>query len=86
MSNPVQDEDEMSQNSGVEGPDWMELIAPNAVYDGLASDFQYDDGGVDYDWSAFSYPYPSDLGKISLKVSRKSQIVMIQILNYQILN
>ena len=43
-------------------PEWMEFIAPNAVFNNFTSEFQYDDGGPDFDWCIKNHPYPPDLG------------------------
>ena len=43
-------------------PEWMELIRPNAVYDIHCEDFEYDDGGPDYDWSYSSVALPEGNG------------------------
>ena len=57
-----QETDSSSDFSDVDQPEWMELIAPNAVFDDFTSEFQYDDGGPDFDWSIKNHPYPPDLG------------------------
>jgi hypothetical protein len=37
-------------------PEWLDLLQPDQVYDDFATDFQFDDGGPDYDWSSNIYP------------------------------
>jgi len=60
----VQEEDNSSDNSSenCDQPDWMQLIKPNPNYEEITSDFVFDNGGPDYDWSKTSNNYPSDLG------------------------
>ena len=54
--------DSESDSSDVEQPDWMELIAPVENYTEFTDEFQFDDGGPDYDWSSTSIQYPDSLG------------------------
>ena len=57
-----QETDLSSDFSEVDQPEWMELIAPNAVFDDFTSEFQYDDGGPDFDWSIQNHSYPPKIG------------------------
>ena len=54
--------DSDSDECDIERPDWMELIAPAEMYDDIVDEFQYDDGGPEYDWSSTTLQYPDDLG------------------------
>ncbi|MEW8548276.1 MAG: hypothetical protein AB2693_32630, partial [Candidatus Thiodiazotropha sp.] len=56
------DPEEASDNDDTEQPEWMDLLQPNPDYVEPASDFVFDDGGPEYDWSQTSYEYPSDYG------------------------
>ena len=51
---PVFEEDE--EDDAVEAeeqPDWVDVYAgQNQIYEGVERDFDYDDGGEDYDWSS----------------------------------
>ncbi|XP_053372848.1 uncharacterized protein LOC128546392 [Mercenaria mercenaria] len=51
------DSNSSTTNDDIDSPDWVELICPNQITD-FQSDFKYDDGGPDYDWSAKLYAYP----------------------------
>ncbi|KAK3104656.1 hypothetical protein FSP39_007268 [Pinctada imbricata] len=54
-------EDRNSQCSETEQPDWMENIRPDANFENESiDDFNYDDGGPNYDWGSKSYNYPLD--------------------------
>lgn len=69
----------------------MELIAPNTVYDDFTSEFCYDDGGPDYDWSNASNQYPSDLGahfleKLSLQQDRQDTDLVLPDISLSSLN
>ena len=44
-----------------EQPEWVDLVQPCADFD-VDSDFKYDDGGADYDWSSSQCQYPDNLG------------------------
>ena len=61
-----QEADEQSDPncSNPDQPEWMTLVRPNAQYDEhIQSEFVYDDGGPEYDWSSnLSLSYPSDMG------------------------
>ena len=57
-SDPV----EANNDDGIEQPEWMDLLQPNPDYVEPASDFVFDDGGPDYDWSQTTNIYPSDYG------------------------
>ena len=47
-----------------EEPDWMDLVRPVPTFhDQLPPDFEYDDGGEDFDWSVPRHVYPKDYGK-----------------------
>jgi hypothetical protein len=37
--------------------EWLHLLPPDAIFDDFTTDFQYDDGGPDFDWSG-SVLYP----------------------------
>jgi hypothetical protein len=41
-------------------PEWMELVHPNKQFEEIDSDFSFDNGGPDFDWSKTSYEYPND--------------------------
>ena len=56
------DPDEVNNDDGIEQPKWMDLLQPNPDYVEPASDFVFDDGGPDYDWSHTTNIYPSDYG------------------------
>jgi tRNA A37 threonylcarbamoyladenosine biosynthesis protein TsaE len=56
-----EDEEDVLDES-IDQPEWMEAIRPNAEYDHIYSDFKYDDGGPEYDWSKQSHDYPEDMG------------------------
>ena len=43
-------------------PEWMDLLQPIADFDDVTSDFTYDDGGPDFDWSHTSNTYPDNYG------------------------
>jgi hypothetical protein len=53
------DSEEEQGDADVEQPEWMELIQPNTVYDDYQSEFDYFDGGPEYNWTA-SQPYSQD--------------------------
>ena len=51
-----EDEDE---SEAVEQPDWVGVYAsPNHQLEGVESEFQYDDGGDQFDWNNTSIPLP----------------------------
>lgn len=58
-------EDDNHSDNGVQydsqQPDWMDLLQPCAYLD-VSSDFAFDDGGPDFDWSHTSNAYPDDFG------------------------
>ena len=39
-------------------PEWIDLIQPNSIYAGVNHDFEFNDGGPDYNWSSTLYDYP----------------------------
>ena len=42
-----------------EQPDWVDVYAgQNQRYEGVEKDFDYDDGGEQYDWSSISISLP----------------------------
>ena len=46
------DDDEQAEVHDVENqPEWLELMQPDAIFDDFSTDFKYDDGGPDFDWS-----------------------------------
>ena len=47
-------------------PEWLELVRPNTEFKEDGTDFNYNDGGLEYDWSQCSHDYPSDYGKTFL--------------------
>ena len=54
------DDDQLEDNELEDQPEWMDLVKPNPHYiDG--SDFKYDDGGTEYDWSKASHDYPKNI-------------------------
>ena len=54
-------ESDSEENDLNNDPDWMELIRPNVEYEDH-SDFNYDDGGPDQNWTLCSHQYPPDYG------------------------
>ena len=50
-----------NQESSNEKPEWMEVIQPNPSFD-FCTDFNFDDGGPDHDWSETSHEYPQNMG------------------------
>ena len=64
--NPVVPEENLDELSDLEDelerPEWMDVLRPNGALDGQSDDFDYDDGGPDFDWSDQSHSYPTDLG------------------------
>lgn len=40
----------------------MEVIRPNPYFDELSTEFSFDDGGPENDWSKTSNDYPDDFG------------------------
>ena len=63
----IEESESLSENENIDRqdePDWMDLIRPAPNFDDqVPSDFIYDDGGEDYDWSKSNFVYPSDYGK-----------------------
>lgn len=55
-------ESELSDDNDVQQPDWMGLLQPNPDYVDPVSDFVFDDGGPNHDWSNTTYNYPPDHG------------------------
>ena len=50
---PVFEEDEADDAVEAEQPDWVNVYAgQNQIYEDVENDFEYDDGGEDYDWSS----------------------------------
>lgn len=45
------DEDDPNDLGEIDESEWMESVRPNAQYENCPSDFQYDDGGPDFDWT-----------------------------------
>ena len=43
-------------------PEWMDLIQPNNIYAEVNHDFEFNDGGPDYNWSSTLYDYPHGNG------------------------
>jgi hypothetical protein len=81
---PINNEDENDQfNSSVFDnsiqPEWMELVHLNKQFEEIDSDFSFDNGGPDFDWSKTSYEYPNDLGKAWLE--KKLDIPEVDISN-----
>ena len=61
-SMPPDQEDQQDVEESEEQPDWLQLLQPNTIYDDYTTDFPYDDGGIDCDWSAkHQYPPKADL-------------------------
>lgn len=54
------DEENDDDDDG-EQPEWVDLVQPCADFH-FESEFKYDDGGADYDWSSSQYQYPDNLG------------------------
>ena len=69
---PVFEEDE--EDDAVEAeeqPDWVDVYAgQNQMYEGVERDFDYDDGGEDYDWSSTHIILPE--GKDPTKCFKKA--------------
>ena len=64
-TNHAEDEVEDDDDDGHEGndrqqPEWFDILKPNAVYDDYTTDFEYDDGGPDYNWNEAAALYPSN--------------------------
>ena len=55
-------QDDECEDDEVEQPEWAELFNPNIDFVHNENDFQYDDGGPEYDWSKSTYSYNKDLG------------------------
>ena len=89
--NHLEDEasDSDSCDSDIEQPDWMELIAPCDSYDDIINDeFQFDDGGPDYDWSSTTLQYSDNLGlkwveEISASVEEPDLPLKLPDLNFE---
>ena len=61
---PTCSDDDSDSDTEQGRPEWMELIHPNSdLNDILTTDFDYDDGGPEYDWSHTSKNYASNYGK-----------------------
>ncbi|CAC5413965.1 unnamed protein product [Mytilus coruscus] len=60
---PMEDEsdDDNSEFENMSQPDWIQVVKPNAEFTDN-SEFKFDDGGPDYNWSVTKYKYPADLG------------------------
>ena len=58
--NDDDDEDDPNDLEEIDEPEWMESVRPNAQYENCPSDFQYDDGGPDFDCTSRSYDYPQN--------------------------
>ena len=43
----------------VEQPEWIDLLKPQAHFDEGVIEFEYDDGGPDYDWGSSAEHYPT---------------------------
>lgn len=56
------EENNGSQNQSREQPEWVEIVAPNPDYNDNAPDFQFDDGGPDYDWTTETLAHPEKKG------------------------
>ena len=54
------DECDQPTSSPLPQPDWTDLIQPNAIYDDFTDDFNFWDGGPDYDWRKSSFFYDED--------------------------
>ena len=55
------DEEEDHDNAiNSQQPEWMELLQPNTIYDDFVDDFQYWDGGPDFDWGQTAELYPTN--------------------------
>ena len=54
------EEDSEVEEDLVEQPEWMELVKPNEIYDDFSDEFQYDDGGTEYDWSSSTQLFPDN--------------------------
>ena len=68
-SNPPNADDEADEENhdsteDNDEPEWMSLVRPNAQFEEINSEFMYDDGGPEYNWSACSsLPQPPpDMG------------------------
>lgn len=49
-------------NNDADQPEWMEVVRPNSYFDELSTEFSFDDGGPEHDWSKTSNDYPDDFG------------------------
>ncbi|CAG2201823.1 unnamed protein product [Mytilus edulis] len=54
-------DDDNSEFENMSQPEWIQVIKPNAEFTDN-SEFKFDDGGPDYNWSVTNYNYPADLG------------------------
>ena len=52
------DDDDPNDLGEIDELEWMESVKPNTQYENCPSDFHYDDGGPDFDWTNRSYDYP----------------------------
>jgi hypothetical protein len=58
--NANEDVDEQPEEQDVaDQPEWLHLLQPDAIFDDFTTDFLYDDGGPEFDWSG-SLPYPTN--------------------------
>ena len=60
---PISDDDDdppFEKNS--QEPEWLDLVRPVTTFEDSCEDFQFDDGGLDHDWSKSDIQYPQDLG------------------------
>ena len=56
------DEESEIEDASSQQPEWVDLMKPNTDFEVTDSDFQYNDGGENYNWNATAIPYPNDLG------------------------
>lgn len=74
----------------IDEPEWMESIRPNAQYENRPSNFQYDDGGPDVDWTNRSYDYRQNhlsfIEKIHAKFEDSSHVLDIPTIDVESLN
>ncbi|XP_033726129.1 uncharacterized protein LOC117315835 [Pecten maximus] len=55
-------DDDSDGNEDVLQPEWIDLVQPNVEYKEVTEEFNYNDGGIEHDWSTKSAKYPPDLG------------------------
>jgi hypothetical protein len=57
----IPSDDTSDSDNDIEMPEWMQLLQPNKKFQSLA-EFDFDDGGPEYDWNYPDTQYPDDFG------------------------